>query len=368
MNGFERTVQEIATLAEKSLGDAQKRGGVDEHKDPPPYLWAKHIVKDYLFQLSVKRYNKLAKESLLKKSAASERELDMMVAPLQFLIENTDQLVDVGMAFADNYSRELLIKFFAMRLGIISNINPAKYITKTELALTRGDYLTWYLSLRKVVGGWKALGFVLMGALPEPPGLFYLHGVREMDILPDDDSVFVDVGAYIGDSALPMSQYFGKVIAFEPYEPNKVLLQKNTKGADNVEVVPYALGDVEESVNIVADTKGATGSARAVGSEDGKIKVRTMDKMLKHMDLGTHGTIKMDIEGYERRALKGGKKIIKEQLPQLVISAYHLPDDIPALVKMIEKISGEYSLYFRHHQRWGPADFIIIAKGTGRMN
>ncbi|MDD3666997.1 MAG: hypothetical protein PHQ65_17180 [Bacteroidales bacterium] len=60
--------------------------------------------------------------------------------------------------------------------------------------------------------------------------------------------------------------------------------------------------------------------------------------------------ISMDIEGAEMSALYGGKKIIKEQLPILGISAYHRKEDIFEIVSFISSISSEYRFYLRKYK------------------
>ena len=59
--------------------------------------------------------------------------------------------------------------------------------------------------------------------------------------------------------------------------------------------------------------------------------------------------IKMDIEGAEREAILGAKKIISEQKPKLAISVYHHPKDILVLPKLILHINGDYTFYLRHY-------------------
>lgn len=52
--------------------------------------------------------------------------------------------------------------------------------------------------------------------------------------------------------------------------------------------------------------------------------------------------IKMDIEGAEKEALVGAANIIKAKKPQLIICAYHKPEDIYELPQTILKIRGDY--------------------------
>jgi hypothetical protein len=64
--------------------------------------------------------------------------------------------------------------------------------------------------------------------------------------------------------------------------------------------------------------------------------------------------IKMDIEGAELAALKGGRGLISENRPKLCVSAYHRPEDILALTDYIGTLRDDYRIGLRHHteDRW----------------
>jgi hypothetical protein len=57
----------------------------------------------------------------------------------------------------------------------------------------------------------------------------------------------------------------------------------------------------------------------------------------------------MDIEGAEKEALLGAKRIIKTVKPKLCVCAYHKPEDIYELPKTILALNHEYKLYLRHY-------------------
>ena len=68
----------------------------------------------------------------------------------------------------------------------------------------------------------------------------------------------------------------------------------------------------------------------------------------------------MDIEGFELQALKGAKKILKEQLPVLAISIYHKREDIWELPNFIMSISDKYRFYMGHYSI-GMTDTVLYA-------
>jgi len=58
--------------------------------------------------------------------------------------------------------------------------------------------------------------------------------------------------------------------------------------------------------------------------------------------------VKMDIEGAERNALRGGRAVIRRFRPRLALSAYHLPDDRSVLRTEVKAAFAGYHLYCEH--------------------
>lgn len=83
-------------------------------------------------------------------------------------------------------------------------------------------------------------------------------------------------------------------------------------------------------------------------SEDGdvEIEVKALDNIIKD-DIATY--IKMDIEGSEIEALKGGREIIQKYKPKLAICIYHNPQDLFEIPLMIKEMRGDYKLFIRQY-------------------
>jgi len=118
----------------------------------------------------------------------------------------------------------------------------------------------------------------------------------------------IDCGAFIGDSSIILSRYTDhKVFALEPDERIFSYLVENIKknNLDN-KVIPinYGVGDKEETLNF----------------KDIKLKITTIDNIVKKENIDNISLIKMDIEGYELKALKGAKKTIQKYKPVLINS------------------------------------------------
>ncbi|MBO4355915.1 MAG: FkbM family methyltransferase [Clostridia bacterium] len=72
--------------------------------------------------------------------------------------------------------------------------------------------------------------------------------------------------------------------------------------------------------------------------------------------------IKYDIEGSERSALIGAKKLIKRDRPDMVVSLYHRSSDLFELPLLINEICSDYKLSLMR-PRYIPAwDVVLIAE------
>ena len=72
--------------------------------------------------------------------------------------------------------------------------------------------------------------------------------------------------------------------------------------------------------------------------------------------------IKMDIEGYEKEAIRGAASHIRNERPNMLVSAYHLPGDIFEIPLLIDSIRDDYRFYLRGYGKglW-PCDYVLYA-------
>jgi len=57
--------------------------------------------------------------------------------------------------------------------------------------------------------------------------------------------------------------------------------------------------------------------------------------------------IKMDIEGAERHALKGARRLLARDKPRLAICIYHAADDPDVVPRVVLEANGEYQTFTR---------------------
>ncbi len=160
------------------------------------------------------------------------------------------------------------------------------------------------------------------------------------------DEVYVDLGAYNGDTIDEFLHYSGgryrKIIAFEPNEKNFCKLKSHCEGMQSVEL--WQLGAY--SKNTFLDFNNKAGRNSAIADSGTKTRVAAVDSILCGV---AAGYVKADVEGADYETLEGMKKTLKNFKPKLNFSAYHRFEDIFRLALFIKEINPDYRIYLRHH-------------------
>ncbi len=185
----------------------------------------------------------------------------------------------------------------------------------------------------------------------------------DLDLLACQNEIFVDLGAYIGDTILDYIRNYGensyqKIYAYEISENMLDYLKQNTKHLNNIEIHNQAVMDQKGTLYLKENTSDL--SANSVSNNGDKpIDVVSLDEEIKD----TITIIKMDIEGSEQKALQGAKRHIQEEHPKLLISVYHNLEDIWKIPNMIEEMAqNTYQYYLRYHGgNIYPTEVILIA-------
>ena len=136
--------------------------------------------------------------------------------------------------------------------------------------------------------------------------------------------IIVDVGANIGYYTLIAAirtGESGKVIACEPESENMQFLQRMTRANSLTTVVllEYALGDEDARAPLYLhpDNKGKHSLLKVEGHTPVQIETRALDKLFPTLGISRIDVIKIDIEGWEAKALKGMNELLKKFHPTL---------------------------------------------------
>jgi FkbM family methyltransferase len=210
---------------------------------------------------------------------------------------------------------------------------------KVYLPADRVDLFADEESRTEYIGQYKWRGTLDSYYLP-------LHQpIKDLYFPPDlvdirQDEVFVDCGAYDGDTIGEFKQHGGgKIIAIEP-DPGSY--EKLISKYPDIIAINQALGT--KCGKIAFDAYASPWSASGKG--ESLVDCDTLDNILA----GYKPTfIKMDIEGAELDALKGGCNTIKVHRPVLAICLYHRPYDIWQIPVYVHWLVPSYKLYLRRY-------------------
>ena len=163
-----------------------------------------------------------------------------------------------------------------------------------------------------------------------------------------DRDVFVDGGAYDGDTAIGYVEARGPgyqhVHAFELDPDVAARAMKRTVSLPNVTIHNCGLSDREDMVTFrkTGGTDGAVGLGD-VGEQ--RVALRTIDGTITERIT----FLKLDVEGEEARTIDGGRRHIVEDRPTLAIALYHKAHDLWDIPRRILDLCQGYRLYFRHY-------------------
>ncbi|MBC8153280.1 MAG: FkbM family methyltransferase [Bacteroidetes bacterium] len=157
---------------------------------------------------------------------------------------------------------------------------------------------------------------------------------RFIDLIPDG-SLILDIGANLGFITYHLAQKRDcAVLSFEPIPTNLAVLNRivANKKLANVTVCPYALGDVNATVNMVMPLEnGVPMQGLSHVKTDGEttegreftVPVKRLDELIEISSSGKRvGGIKIDAEDYEYFILTGGLNLIKKDKPVICVELW----------------------------------------------
>jgi FkbM family methyltransferase len=194
---------------------------------------------------------------------------------------------------------------------------------------------------------------------------------------------FWDVGANVGLFSLFAAKIVGAkgdVVAFEPSPEAFNLLRDNTKGISTVRPLPYGIGSQNGTVEMAVQGASSGSSFVKEVTELSQqyhkgIPIRSVPVRVYKMDAIAQeaprpNVIKIDIEGFEVEALKGGEQLLADARPILIIEIHPLQIGLcgsheDEVFHLLRRHDYEHEVYNRDKQ-W--ALYSIIAKPRMRQS
>jgi FkbM family methyltransferase len=138
------------------------------------------------------------------------------------------------------------------------------------------------------------------------------------------DAVVCDVGANFGYYSITLAAFLnrnGRMFAFEPHPATRIRLERNielNQLGDVITVMPYALSEAPGSVRMT-NRKDNTGAAHICESGETEVEMNTLDNFCVQQRLSRLDFVKIDVEGFEARVLKGGNNCLRSFRPVLLV-------------------------------------------------
>lgn len=240
------------------------------------------------------------------------------------------------------------------RIKLVSKLEPGRgglldiydEDEKNQLDKVRREFYSKIIPLSE--GCWAYRQYILPTKSPELSALYYKHQMpylKNTEKLKEKD--FLDVGGYIGDSALVFTEYTnGKIYTFEPVSLHYELTLKTIEmnNCRNIVPIKMALGSKDETAAIKINGLASTLSKNNAidDSPCEMVTVTTVDNFIKDKDVDI-GLIKVDVEGFEQEFLKGAESTIRKYRPTMLISIYHNASDFFNIKPIIESWNLGYT-------------------------
>jgi FkbM family methyltransferase len=175
-------------------------------------------------------------------------------------------------------------------------------------------------------------------------------------VVPEKGDVVLDCGACYGDSCLYFANLVGeegKVFSFEFIPDHIEVFKKNLDLNPSLQriadLVEYPLWEKKgQRVYFKYNGPGSRVEPTEFDGYECVTETQTIDDFYKERELSKVDFIKMDIEGAELYALKGGEDVIRKHKPKLAIASYHSLDDFVNIPLWINSLGLGYKIYLDH--------------------
>ena len=159
-----------------------------------------------------------------------------------------------------------------------------------------------------------------------------------------NNEIYVDLGAYNGDTVLEFAEAVGgkykSIYAFEPNPKNYRKLCKNTDHMNDLTAFNAAAWSESKMLGF---TKNEGRMSKASNAGELEVQGLAVDDIVGEQA----SIIKLDVEGAEREAIAGAKRHISGGA-KVISALYHRNEDMFAIPLQIKELNPKLKLYVRH--------------------
>lgn len=180
---------------------------------------------------------------------------------------------------------------------------------------------------RRIVAG-PLRGLTFRGGLAQHLGIYELPVQDTLRGLLRPDDVFYDVGGHRGYFTLLAAITSGpgaRVFTFEPLPENFAAIEavRKANGLDQVEVLPWAIGDSSGEADLYRPESGDSAVPSLLPSRDARrlrVTIERLDAVASEHP--PPDVVKVDVEGAEDRVLEGARSLLESTCPRWVIEVH----------------------------------------------
>ncbi|WP_309602668.1 FkbM family methyltransferase [Sphingomonas sp.] len=158
----------------------------------------------------------------------------------------------------------------------------------------------------------------------------------------------IDCGAFTGvaiHKLLTANYAIASLVAFEPDLANFAILASRSFPVDTALCLPLGTWS---STTQLKFSSGSSMASHLSDSGDVTIQCVAIDDVLHGEPINL---VKLDVEGAEIDTLKGMEQLIREQRPNLLVSAYHTPGHLHEIAELIDDWKLGYRFHLRVHEQ-----------------
>ena len=322
-----------------------------------PFKSLRDSLREYMY-FQFKIYEQLQnytadKENIRELMLLKHQELsnDKSIIKFREAIKNDPNFIDRYIKLIKNLDNNSvkIISNILSKICRYSNINDPIYFEYYELREINDIAYKHWTKIIQLDNKYYAYGKYILPISYFEEDIFYnecgMYKFKTIDKIRNKN--IMDVGGFVGDSAIVLSSYTDKsVYSFEPFMKNynAMLDTIRINNKNNIIAINLSLGDEDKELSIFSDGEINIGNNlyNKEGIEE-KIKMTTLDKFVRENNIEV-GLIKVDIEGGEQAFLKGAINTIIEQKPALILSIYHSYEDFMEIKNIIENLNIGYKI------------------------
>lgn len=212
-------------------------------------------------------------------------------------------------------------------------------------------YLPWWKKeeLQKAI--------LTTGNYYEEEELFFIKKNLEKKI---GTGIVLDIGANIGNHAIFFALECGvkKILAFEPMKDTFSILQKNIKINSLEKIITaynFGVGEKRGNADVAARPENNRAGTILKSAKEGTIEICSIDELQINDKVSF---MKIDVEGFESKVIKGALDTIKRNKPSIVVEIWKHNETFFEIIDMLRPLGYDYIMLDEQNYLFSTGDII----------